>query len=442
MSSAVKIPRRNFLKGSLAAIAAATMFSKEALAGAEAKRQPNFVLINCDDLGYGDLGCYGSELIATPNIDALAKGGTRLTDFYSCAAVCTPSRAGLMTGRYPLRSGLTRVLLPNDTIGITNEVTVAEILKQRGYSTACIGKWHLGCLPKHLPTSHGFDYFYGLPYSNDMQKEHRKDPPIPLMRGNEIIEAPVVQETLTERYTEEAIKFIKNNKKRPFFVYLPHTMPHVPLHVSERFKGRSKRGLYGDVVETIDWSLGEIMKTLKELGLEENTLVMFTSDNGPWLQKKEDGGSAGPLRAGKGTQYEGGMREPFIAYWPGHVPAGRVCVEPASNLDILPILSTLAGGKVPADRIIDGRNITPILTDASDMPDYPFFYMGGPSIAAVRYGRWKMRIAKNDEGKFQHELYDLKADIGETKNIAAENPKLIEKLKPLVDEFRKTLPGK
>ncbi|MDO8585462.1 MAG: sulfatase [Armatimonadota bacterium] len=432
--------RREFLKRSAASVAAVTLLGDEAFA-ASAPRRPSFVLINCDDLGYSDVGCYGSELIATPNIDALAQTGVKFTDFYAAAAVCTPSRACLMTGRYFVRPGLPRVLFPRDKVGITDkEITVAQILKRQGYATACIGKWHLGHLPRFLPTRHGFDYYYGIPYSNDMDKKQRNEPPTPLMRNEKIIEQPAVQETLTERYTEEAVNFIEQNKDHPFFVYLPHTMPHVPLHVSERFKGRSKRGLYGDVVETIDWGVGEIVKTLKDLGLQRDTLVMFTSDNGPWLQQKDHGGSAGPLRAGKATAYEGGHREPFIANWPGRIPAGSICADPASNLDILPTLASLAGTKAPTDRIIDGRDITPLLLCKDDMDDYPFFYMRNWDVCAVRYGKWKLHVRDREQQLEAIELYDLRADIGETTNLAGRYPKMVDKLKAMIAEFCKTLP--
>jgi len=436
----VRMHRREFLKRSAMTAAAVSLLGDQAVAGAQRQKPPNFLLVNCDDLGYGDLGCFGSESIATPNLDELAGSGVRFTDFYSCAPVCTPSRAGLVSGRYAQRLRLPRVLFPADHVGISDyEITVAQLLRDRGYATACIGKWHLGHLPQFLPTRHGFDYYFGIPYSNDMDTKGRKEPPTPLIRNEKIIEAPAVQETLTERYTQEAIGFVKKNKDRPFFVYLPHTMPHVPLHVSERFKGSSKRGLYGDVVETIDWGVGEIVKTLKAEGLERDTLVMFTSDNGPWLQQKENGGSAGPLREGKGTAFEGGMRVPFIARWPGRIPAGSLCREPASNLDFLPTLVALAGGGVPDDRPIDGRDITPLLTGTGTLPDYAFFYNQGYSASAVRYGRWKLHVARRGQRIDEPELYDLEKDIGETSNLASEYPKLVAKLRAKIEEFQKTL---
>ena len=407
-------------------------------AQAQKQRPPNFVIIFCDDLGYGDLSCYGAEKIKTPNLDQMAREGVKFTDFYVTASVCTPSRASLLTGRYQVRSGLTRVLFPFSKTGIeAQEITLAEALKERGYATACIGKWHLGHLPPFLPTRHGFDYYYGIPYSNDMHSKRRGDPPIPLMRNEEIIEQPAVQETLTERYTAEAIRFIREHKDEPFFVYLPHTMPHVPLYASQRFRGTSARGLYGDVVETIDWGVGEILKALRQEGLAENTLVIFTSDNGPWLIKKENGGSAGPLRAGKGTVYEGGVREPFIAWWPGTIPAGRVCKQPAISMDLFPTFLKLAGGRPSRERRLDGRNILGLLTgEGRRRGETEFFFYRGQQLGAMRSGKWKLhlpgRVRNQDRPA---ELYDLKADLGERTNLAKQRPKLLERLLARAREF-------
>ena len=407
-------------------------------AQAQKQRPPNFVIIFCDDLGYGDLSCYGAEKIKTPNLDQMAREGVKFTDFYVTASVCTPSRASLLTGRYQVRSGLTRVLFPFSKTGIeAQEITLAEALKERGYATACIGKWHLGHLPPFLPTRHGFDYYYGIPYSNDMHSQRRGDPPIPLMRNEEIIEQPAVQETLTERYTAEAIRFIREHKDEPFFVYLPHTMPHVPLYASQRFRGTSARGLYGDVVETIDWGVGEILKALRQEGLAENTLVIFTSDNGPWLIKKENGGSAGPLRAGKGTVYEGGVREPFIAWWPGTIPAGRVCKQPAISMDLFPTFLKLAGGRPSRERRLDGRNILGLLTgEGWRRGKTEFFFYRGQRLGAMRSGKWKLhlpgRVRNQDRPA---ELYDLKADLGERTNLAKQRPKLLERLLARAREF-------
>lgn len=333
-----KINRRDFLKTislGAAVLALPALKYRNIFAGDVAAKKPNFVIILCDDLGYGDLGCYGNPVIRTPNLDRMAVEGQKWTDFYVADSVCTPSRAALLTGRLPIRNGMTndttRVLFPYSAGGLPqNEITIAEALKPVGYTSACIGKWHLGHLPQYLPTSQGFDYFFGLPYSNDMDctnklawkmegLEQAKTDwfNVPLMRNEQIIERPADQHTLTKRYTDEAVKFIQQNKTRPFFLYLAHTYPHVPLFASKDFKGKSRRGLYGDIVEELDWSVGKVLGTLKEEGISENTFVVFTSDNGPWLLKERFGGSAGLLRDGKGTTWEGGMREPCIMYWPG-----------------------------------------------------------------------------------------------------------------------------
>ncbi|MEE9370133.1 MAG: sulfatase, partial [Sedimentisphaerales bacterium] len=328
--------------------------------------RPNFVIIFCDDVGYADVGCYGAKGFETPNLDQMAAEGMRFTDFYVAAPSCTPSRAALLMGCYPQRVSLPRVLFPegpNRTkdltrIGINSkETTVAEILKTRGYATACFGKWHLGHHQQFLPTRHGFDEYVGLPYSNDMRPENNKEyPPLPLMKGESVIESNPDQSKLTTLYTEEAVKFIEKNKDKPFFVYVPHSMAHVPLYVSEKFKGKSKQGMYGDVIMEIDWSAGQILSALKRLGIDEKTLVIFTSDNGPWLAYGDHGGSALPLREGKGTTWEGGMREPCIMRWPGKIPAGAVCSELSTAMDILPTFANLAGAKLPRKRI-DGKDI-------------------------------------------------------------------------------------
>jgi len=430
------MPRREFIRRSALTAAAVTLLGPEAVARSGLQGRPNVVLINADDLGFGDLGCYGSEKISTPNLDALARHGVRFTDFHSCAPVCTPSRAGLMTGRYAIRSGLTRVLGAASRQGIgDDEVTVAELLKIRGYATACIGKWHLGHLPQYLPMRHGFDYYYGIPYSNNMGSWKDGKVDVPLMRGEETIERPAIQETLTQRYTEEAVEFIRQHRREPFFVYLPHTMPHRPWYASERFKGRSKAGLYGDAVEEIDWSVGEVVKALRELGLTRNTLVMFTSDNGP------NGGSVGPLRGAKATVFEGGMRLPFIACWPDRIRESHICRQPASNLDILPTLAAVTGAIPPADRIIDGRDITGLLTTPGKMMrDYPFFYFRTHAIQAARLGRWKLHVGRGTESLDKPELYDLQLDMGEKRDAAEDHPEIVRELLTLIEDFRKALP--
>jgi len=437
-STDARITRRAFLQASLAGSVAA--LGMPILARGR-NRPPNFVLIYADDLGYNDLSCYGAKLINTPRLDRMAAEGVRFTDFYSAAAVCTPSRAALLTGCYPPRVSLPAVLNPSSNIGISDkEITLAELLKSRGYATACIGKWHLGHHKRFLPTRHGFDYYYGLPYSNDMP---RPGNPVPLIRNEQIIEQPVVQETLTERYTQQAIEFITRNRNRPFFLYLPHTMPHVPLSVSPRFAGKSKAGLYGDVVECIDWSTGEILDTLAKLGLDEDTLVMFSSDNGPWLSQKEHGGSALPLRAGKGTTWEGGMREPGIFRWPGRIRAGRTCREIAATIDILPTFAALAGAQTPNDRIIDGRDISPLLfEDNARSPHDAFFYYWQYELHAVRSGKWKLVLEHTPRGsteKVPQQLFDLEADIGETTDVSRQYPSVVNRLMAHVERMRQDL---
>ena len=437
-STDARITRRAFLQASLAGSVAA--LGMPILARGK-DRPPNFVIIYADDLGYNDLSCYGSKLINTPRLDRMAAEGVRFTDFYSAAAVCTPSRAALLTGCYPPRVSLPAVLNPSSNIGISDkEITLAELLKSRGYATACIGKWHLGHHKRFLPTRHGFDYYYGLPYSNDMP---RPGNPVPLIRNEQIIEQPVVQETLTERYTQQAIEFITRNRNRPFFLYLPHTMPHVPLSVSPRFAGKSKAGLYGDVVECIDWSTGEILDTLAKLGLDEDTLVMFSSDNGPWLSQKEHGGSALPLRAGKGTTWEGGMREPGIFRWPGRIRAGRTCREIAATIDILPTFAALAGAQTPNDRIIDGRDISPLLFEENARsPHDAFFYYWQYELHAVRSGKWKLVLEHTPRGsteKVPQQLFDLEADIGETTDVSRQYPSVVNRLLAHVERMRQDL---
>ncbi|MDX9973445.1 MAG: sulfatase, partial [FCB group bacterium] len=378
--------RRTFLKcaaaGALAAAGCAT-----AAGGTSAKRKPNFIVIFTDDQGYADLGCFGATQFATPNIDRMAAQGVRFTDFHSSSPVCTPSRASLMTGCYAQRVGMPRVLNPKSTTGINaNEVTVAEIMKGQGYATGCVGKWHLGHLPPFLPTRHGFDSYFGIPYSNDMV-------PACLMRDEEVIEPEVEQDTLTDRYAEEAVRFIRAHKDEPFFLYLAHNMPHVPLHAAERFRGKSKGGLYGDVIENIDWSVGRVLDTLDELGLARDTLVVYTADNGPWLARGEDSGFAAPLRNGKGSTYEGGMREPCVMRWPGIIPAGSVCGEFATAMDILPTFAQVAGGSAPTDRVIVGHDILPLMTGAAGAvsPYDVFYYYAQEGLQAVRSGKWKLR---------------------------------------------------
>ncbi len=446
--------RREFLKaagaGALTFGIGSLLSTQNTFGGPEQKNKPNFVIIFTDDQGYQDVGCFGSPNIRTPHLDNMAAEGIRFTDFYVGASVCSPSRAALMTGCYPPRIGITKVLFPYHNIGLSpNEVTIADILKEQGYATACIGKWHLGHLQKFLPTNNGFDYYYGIPYSNDMDALDGKDTNldkawknkdyslwnVPLMRNEEIIERPAVQTTLIDRYTKEAILFIQNNKSRPFFLYLPHTMPHIPLFVSEKFHLEAPQNAYKATIEQIDYSVGQVLKTLKDTGLDDNTLVIFTSDNGPWLDKKHHAGSALPLRDGKFSTYEGGMREPCIMRWPTKIPAGSTCREVCATIDLLPTIALLAGGKVPDDRVIDGKDIRPLMTGATGAksPHEAYFYYKDDILEAVRSGKWKL-IRKEPI-----ELYNLENDISEKHNMAKEHPDIIERLIKITDEFDKEL---
>lgn len=430
------ISRRQFLQGSVAGAAGMMGLWSLARAFPASERPPNFVVILVDDMGYQDLGCFGSPMIATPRVDGMAREGVRFTSFYA-QPVCTPSRAALMTGCYPMRVGLPNVLGAKANIGISSsEITLAQLLKGRGYATACIGKWHLGHHPQFLPTRHGFDSYYGLPYSNDMDKNGA--PPIPLIRGEKIIEQPADLNTLTQRYTKEAVKFIEANKDRPFFLYLPHTMVHVPLAVSDAFRGKSKRGLYGDAAEEIDWSTGQILDTIKRLGLDDNTLVLFTSDNGPWLVKKENGGCALPLRDGKGTTYEGGVRVPCVVRWPGKIPAGQVCDEMVTEMDILPTFARLAGTKEPTDRIIDGKDVWPLMTGSKGAvsPHETLFMYRANRLQAMRSGKWKLILPQDGQ---PGALYDLHADIGETKDLSDAYPTIVKRLSDLAQKCREDI---
>ncbi len=434
-------------------------------------QKPNFVVIFADDLGYGDLGVYGSEEIRTPNLDRMAAEGMRFSDFYTAAPFCSPSRASLLTGRYPVRAGVPYVLFPTELTGLPpDEITVAEILSEAGYATAAIGKWHLGWPKPFRAQRHGFDFFYGLPYSNDMLKWEPDSVlraqhafwELPLLEDDEVVEAPVNQHTLTQRYTERAVRFIEENRNRPFFLYFPHTFPHNPQYASEKFEGRSPHGLYADTVEEMDWSVGEVLRTLQELGLDERTLVVFTSDNGPTrggnrFQQRSSGGSAGGLRGNKGTTFEGGMREPGIFRWPGKIAAGSETSQQASILDLLPTLAELADADTPGDRVIDGQSISDLLLGQTDLlPEEPFFYYFGMQLQAIRLGQWKLFIRRaeppeqsaslwylqNPELFERHhrvrdepELYDLDADRAETRNLASERPEIVERLDGIAQRF-------
>ncbi len=428
------ISRRTFL-GRLGSAAGAAVYGGHVSAVPdEPKRPPNFVFIFTDDQGYGDLGCYGATDLATPGCDRMAAEGLRFDCFYAAAPVCTPSRAALLTGRYPVRTGLTHVLRPHSGGGIdASEITLAEALKTQGYATACIGKWHLGHRPEHLPTRHGFDSFFGLPYSNDMSKWYLREPPIPLLRDEEVIEQPVNQATLTRRYTEESVRFIREHRDEPFFLYLAHTMPHVPLAVSPEFKGTSSRGLYGDVVQELDWSTGQILDTLKEEGLDDNTLVVYTSDNGPWLWMGRDGGGAGPLSQGKGSTFEGGMRVPCIVRWPGMIAPGRVEREFGTMLDWFPTFIKLAGGSLPGDRVIDGHDLRTVLDGTGSRANQEFYYFSGDTLQAYRSGPWKLKQPFSGliyTTRIQHPrlLINLADDPGERHNLAHAHPDLVKEM--------------
>ena len=413
---------------------------------------PNIVIIFCDDLGYGDLGCFGHPTIKTPHLDNMAATGQKWTEFYVAACVCTPSRAALQTGRYPIRNGMCsskrRVLFPNSTGGLpAAEVTIGRMLQQRGYATHAIGKWHLGHLPRYLPTSHGYDTYFGIPYSNDMDAvknapkgKARFDVPkteyfnVPLMRDTDIVERPADQHTITKRFTEEAVKIIRNHQNTPFFIYLAHNLPHVPLFVSSEFTDVSRRGLYGDVIEEIDWSVGRVLRALEDAGIADNTLVIFTSDNGPWNSFHQQGGSAGLLRDGKGSTWEGGMREPTVFRWPGRIKPG-VVMEMGCTLDLLPTVAAVCGAETPATSL-DGHDLSPVLFNGEKSPRTDLFYYHGEEVYAVRSGMYKAHFKTKTSYVGQKDavlhdpplLYHLGHDPGEKYNIAAAHPDIIEAL--------------
>ncbi len=422
-------------------------------------QKPNFIVVFCDDLGYADIGPFGSKTHATPALDRMAKEGMRLSDFYSTCSVCTPSRSSLMTGCYPRRVNMhvdernLCVLFPAARKGLNpSETTIAEVLKQQGYATACIGKWHLGDHPDFLPTSQGFDSYFGIPYSNDM---NRKQVPLPLIRNETVIADSVQNDTtITKQYTDEAVKFIQSNSSKPFFLYLPHTAVHLPLVPGKDFRGKSKDGLYGDWVQEIDWSMNEIFKTLRAEGIDENTLVLFTSDNGSAREKQ---GSNLPLRGRKGRTDEGGMRVPCVVRWPGHIPKGTSSGEVTSTIDLLPTFAALAGGEAPTDRKIDGKNIWPILSGdpKAKSPHEAFYYYQMDQLQAVRSGDWKLFVSMDSkkrnwgkpEGKTELKLFNLSKDIHEDHNVASANPEIVERLRGYAKAARADLgdinvPGK
>lgn len=429
---------------------------------AKSADKPNFIIIFTDDQGYGDLGCFGSTKIKTPHIDRLAKEGRRFTNFMVASPVCTPSRAALLTGCYPKRIGMHQhVLFPSSTKGLNpTEHTIADHLKGQGYATACFGKWHLGHHPETLPQSNGFDTYFGIPYSNDMNHPDNKGKPkggwagmdalwkdpestltkwkTPLMENEKIVEIPVDQRTVTRRYTDKSIEFIKTNAKadKPFFVYLPHSMPHIPLYVPEDVRDADPLNAYTNVIEHIDAEVGRIAKLLRELKLSDNTYLIFTTDNGPWLPFKHHGGSAGPLRDGKGSTFEGGQRVPCVMWAPGRIPAGTTCDQLCGTIDLLPTIASLTKTPLPSDKKIDGLDISKLLTTDDKTPRSEFvYYTSRGDIEGLRQGKHKLLVKgprnkkRNPKAKAEVMLFDLEADLGEKNNLAESKPEVVAKLK-------------
>jgi len=440
----------------------------------DASRPPNIVIIFIDDMGYSDIGPFGATAYKTPHLDQMAKEGRVFTDFHSATAVCSASRAALLTGCYPERVSIRGALSPNAKHGInSDETTIAELCKQKGYATAIYGKWHLGHLKPFLPLQHGFDEYFGLPYSNDMwpqpdvqgdpvPERRKKYPKLPLYENNRVVDSEVTaseQAQLTTWYTERAVRFIDRNSERPFFLYMPHTMVHVPIFVSDKFKDKSGSGLYGDVVMELDWSVGQVTEALKRNGIDDNTLIVFTSDNGPWLNYGDHAGLAGPLREGKGTMFEGGYREPCVMRWPGKIPADTVCDEFSTTMDLLPTIAKLIDGKVSDDRPIDGKDIWPLMAGQTDAksPHESFICYYGGEMQAVRDPRWKLHLPHRyrtlagkkpgnggysvpyDHTTIGHELFDLKNDIGETTNVADAHPEIVARLQAEAERMRNLL---
>ncbi|MEX1048559.1 MAG: sulfatase [Akkermansiaceae bacterium] len=422
--------------------------------------KPNFVLIFTDDQGYGDLGCFGSTTIRTPHLDQLAAEGLKFTSFMVASSVCSPSRAALLTGSYPKRTGIENVLFPTSTTGLNpREHTIADHLKQQGYATACFGKWHLGHHPATLPRKHGFDVYFGIPYSNDMNHPENKGKPkggvegmdilwndpestltqwkTPLIENEEIVELPVDQRTITRRCTDRGVAFIKENKNRPFFLYLPYSMPHIPLYVPDDVRDPDPKRAYINTIEHIDTEVGRIFDTLRALDLAENTYVIFTSDNGPWLTFKHHGGSAGPLRDGKMSTFEGGQRVPCIIWAPGRIPAGTETNGLASTIDLLPTIAALTKTPLPTDRIIDGVDISPLLTGDAESPRKEFLYYARKRVAGIRQGDWKLLVNPGNNKNIM--LFNLADDLGEKNNLAAENSELVESLRQRMTDLNSTI---
>jgi len=454
------------MKRSLAVLAAVALLGGCSAAPAAAPaRPPNVIVILIDDMGYADIGPFGARAYATPHLDRLAKEGRVFTDFYVAQAVCSASRAALLTGCYNPRIGIYGALGPKSKIGISaSEPTIAEICRQKNYATAIFGKWHLGDRRPFLPLQHGFDEYLGLPYSNDMWPLHptaKNFPGLPLLEGNEVLKPSLThqdQEQLTTQYTERAVAFIEKNRERPFFLYVPHSMVHVPLHVSDRFRGKSGVGLFGDVMMEVDWSVGQIVDAVRRNGLERDTVLLFTSDNGPWLSYGDHAGSAGPLREGKGTMFDGGCRESTIFWGPGRVPAGTVCSEPAMTIDVLPTVARLVGATPPAHKI-DGLDIWPLIAGepGARSPHEAYYYYWDRELQAVRSGRWKLHFphgyrtlngrkggtgglpVKYDQAKIGRSLFDLETDPGERTDVKDAHPDVVARLEGYADAMRKEL---
>ena len=429
-------------------------------------KKTNVIIIFTDDQGYQDIGCFGATDIETPNLDNMAKEGIMLTDFYAAQAVCSASRAGLLTGCYTNRIGIHGAFMPDSNQGLNlSETTIPEMLKEINYNTGIFGKWHLGDHPKFMPNNQGFDEYFGIPYSNDMWPLHPQQgtsfdfSPLPLFENEKIIDTLTTQSSLTTQITERSVEFIKKNKENPFFLYIAHPQPHVPLYVSDKFKGKSKRGLYGDVIMEIDWSVGQVLAALKEYNLDDNTIVIFTSDNGPWLSYGDHAGCAYPLREGKGTALEGGQREPCIIRYPNKIKPGRVIDVPMMAIDILPTIAKITGAKLP-DNTIDGMNIWDIWTGKSNQSPHKayYFYYHVNELHGIRYGKWKMyfphkyRTLNGRKGgenglpvEYEYntmntiELYDLSKDISETIDVAAKHPDIVAEILSLGDNIRTEL---
>lgn len=445
-------------------LAASTQVNENSSVSKSKEKPVNFVVIYLDDMGYGDVTMTGASGYSTPNIDQLAREGMFFSHYYSPQAVCTASRVGLLTGCYPNRLGMSGAIDHTSEIGISDqEETIAQVLKKKGYATAAYGKWHLGCQKQFLPTHHGFDEFFGIPYSHDMWPGHPTAknyyPPLPLIEGDSTIATNPDFSKFTTEFTERAVKFIKRNKSNPFFVYLAQPLPHVPLAVSAKFKGKSQQGMYGDVMEEIDWSVGQIMKTLKDLNLDDNTLVIFTSDNGPWINYGNHAGSTGGLREGKGTSFEGGQRVPCLMCWKGVIPAGVVCNKLVSGIDILPTLAAISGAPLP-ERRIDGVSLLPLMKgDMNETPRKSFYYYYQKNnLEAVTNGMWKLVFAhpgRTYEGfkpgkdgmpgpvtenhQFPQALYDLRRDPGERYDVQSFYPEVMKELESIADSAREDL---